>query len=284
MAKTLINQKVLMSGADYFKVVEINAYESSTNQPNKEQAILEHQKINQILTSIGVEVVKIAPPENCQDGVYTANWGLVIDQKIVLSQLPNLRQNEEQYAYNYFSTLSNYEIIKPPFKFSGQGDALVCGDYIFVGSSYRTDKRMWSFLEQTYNRQVIGLQTIPARDNQGQPIINKLTGWPDSYFYDLDLALAVINPTLIAWCPEAFDLPSQQLINSLEIDKIEVDYQEAINGLACNLISTAQDVIMSNNAPKLQAELERRGLKVQTPVINELKKGGGYIRCISLTL
>ena len=41
---------------------------------------------------------------------------------------------------------------------------------------------------------------------------------------------------------------------------------------------------MSAHAPKLQAELENRGLNVITPEIHELAKGGGYIRCTTLTL
>jgi N-dimethylarginine dimethylaminohydrolase len=41
---------------------------------------------------------------------------------------------------------------------------------------------------------------------------------------------------------------------------------------------------MSTQAPKLRAALEEKGFKVLTPDIGELKKGGGYIRCISLTL
>jgi N-dimethylarginine dimethylaminohydrolase len=41
---------------------------------------------------------------------------------------------------------------------------------------------------------------------------------------------------------------------------------------------------MSAFAPHLKAELEQRGLRVITPVVQELGKGGGYIRCTTLTL
>ena len=34
----------------------------------------------------------------------------------------------------------------------------------------------------------------------------------------------------------------------------------------------------------VKSELEARGIKCLTPEISELKKGGGYIRCISLWL
>jgi N-dimethylarginine dimethylaminohydrolase len=41
---------------------------------------------------------------------------------------------------------------------------------------------------------------------------------------------------------------------------------------------------MSNRAPRLAAELRKRGLKVASPEVTELVKGGGFIRCVSLTL
>nr|MDQ3093776.1 amidinotransferase [bacterium] len=61
-------------------------------------------------------------------------------------------------------------------------------------------------------------------------------------------------------------------------------FKEAQYAFACNLVSTGETVVMSAFAPQLKAELERRGLKVLTPVVTELGKGGGFIRCTTLTL
>ncbi len=68
------------------------------------------------------------------------------------------------------------------------------------------------------------------------------------------------------------------------VEKIEVDLHEATKGFACNLVSTGETVIMSDKAPKFKAELEKRGFTVLTPGITELAKGGGYIRCTTLTI
>ncbi|HMU12157.1 MAG TPA: hypothetical protein PKA97_02450, partial [Candidatus Nanoperiomorbaceae bacterium] len=110
------------------------------------------------------------------------------------------------------------------------------------------------------------------------------SGWPDSFFYDIDLAMAVIREDLIAYCPEAFDEASRAKIANLPVEKIIVSYDEAVKGFACNLVSTGETVIMSNHAPKLKDELARRGLAVLTPQVDELVRGGGFIRCVSLTL
>lgn len=283
----LINQKVLMSGADYFNDgFAINAYMDDSVPVDVEQAIAEHLAIRHALEDAGVEVVQVKPPHGCQDGVYTANWGLCSGDTVVLSSLPNKRQDEEPYAADVLSQLGKRLVYVPSdLKFSGQGDALPCGDYLFVGSHYRTDPSVRQFLSRELGYRVVGLQTVPTTDKSGKPIINPVTGWPDSFFYDLDLALAVLTPTLIAWCPEAFTPGSQAKIRAItDLEKIEVSYEEATKGFACNLVSTGETVIMSANAPLLTKAVEARGLKTITPAITELAKGGGYIRCTTLTL
>jgi N-dimethylarginine dimethylaminohydrolase len=223
-------------------------------------------------------------PAGCQDGVYTANWGLCRGDTVVLSSLPNMRQAEEPHAEKSLRELGK-KIIKPPHRFSGQGDALPCGNLLFAGSGYRTDLRMHKFLADTLGYEVISLQTLPELDGGGRPVTNHVTGWPDSFFYDIDLALSVITPELIAWCPEAFTPESREKIHALDtVEKIEVSLAEAEQGFACNLVSNGETVIMSAHAPNLQAALETRGLQIVTPEIHELAKGGGFFRCTTLTL
>ncbi len=272
-----------MSGADHFSVKELNPYENKDEQPNIEQSKLEHSNVKDALEQAGINVVKVPAPDHCQDGIYTANWAICWKGKAVLSSLPKQRQLEEPYARHVLESMG-YETIKPPYRFSGQGDCLPCGNYLFVGSHYRTDTEMHQFLKDLYGCIVVGLQTVPVTTTDGRPLNNAITGWPDSYFYDLDLALSIITPELIAWCPDAFTPESRSKINDLQIEKIEVSLEEAKGGFACNLVSTGETVIMSDLAPNLKSELDKRGLNTITPSIKELKKGGGYIRCCSLTL
>ena len=200
-----------------------------------------------------------------------------------MATLPNMRKGEEPYAEQTLKALG-FETIKAPYRFSGQGDALPCGNYLLCGSQYRTDPRMHDFLAQELGYEVIGLQTVPATDDAGNPIVNKVTGWPDSFFYDIDLAISVLRPDLIAWCPDAFLPESQEKIRALPMDKIEVSLEEATQGFACNLVSTGEVVVMSDMAPRLRAAIEAKGLRTVHPPITELAKGGGYIRCTTLTL
>lgn len=282
-----INTKILMSGADFFDDgFAINAYMDDKVPVDLNRAMQEHAEIRSCFEQAGIEVIKVDAPKDCQDGVYAANWGIVRGDKVVMSNLPNKRQAEEAYAEEVLKSLGK-KVVKLPreFRFSGQGDALPCGKYLFVGTSYRTSMETHPLLARELGYEVIGLQTIPQLDSDGRGVINTVTGWPDSFFYDLDLALAVIRPDLIAWCPDAFLPVSQERIRGLkDIDKIEVSLYEAMHGFACNLVSTGESVVMSDQAPELKKALEARGLTVCTPHVTELLKGGGFIRCVSLTL
>ncbi len=272
-----------MSGAEYFDVVDINSYSHGIESADREKAIQEHEAIRTALDKAGVEIIKVDAPADCQDGIFTANWALVRGDTAVMSSLPNLRQAEEPFAEAALR-FDGKKIVKAPYRFSGQGDALPCGNYLFCGSHYRTDPLMHEFLAETLGYEVIGLQTIPEINEEGNPVTNKLTGWPDSFFYDIDLAISVLRPDLIAWCPEAFVPESQEILRELPIEKIEVSLEEATKGFACNLLSTGEMVVMSAHAPDLQLAIEAHGLRTITPVITELGKGGGYIRCTTLTL
>lgn len=282
-----------MSGADFFDdAAAINPFMAGLGDIDRAVAMEEHANIRASLKKAGTQVIQVAPPAGCQDGVYAANWALVRGKKAVLASLPNARKDEEAYAEQVLTDLGK-EVYKVPdgLRFSGQGDALPCGPYLFCGSGYRSDVDAQHFAAQTLGFERIQLRTIPKRNLFGKPITNHSSGWPDSYFYDIDLALAVLRaPTetekgLIGWCPEAFVSESQTKLRALDaVDKIEVSLHEARKAFACNLVSTGKTVVMSAHAPHFTAELKKRSFTVITPEISELAKGGGYIRCTTLTL
>ncbi len=290
----LINNHVLMSDVNNFSIdLPINPYYHSSTL-DLAVADEEHKSIYKLFIQAGINVTKIESPAGCQDGVYTANWALVRGDKAVLARLPDARKAEEEYAAAVLTGIGK-TVVKVPegLKFSGQGDALACGNYLFCGSGYRSDAAAQAFAAETLGYDRIQLQTIPQLDALGNPVINLASGWADSFFYDLDLALAIIkHPSenqsgLIAYCPDAFTDTSRALIESIkDIDKIVVSIEEAEQAFATNLVSTGETVIMSSRAPGLAADLRARGLEVLTPAkdIVELAKGGGFIRCISLAI
>jgi N-dimethylarginine dimethylaminohydrolase len=278
-----INRTVLMSGVAFFSVQELNPYSDISIQPESTKAKQDFMAVKTALETAGVTVIQVDEPPECQDGIFTANWALCRGDTAVLSSLPPQRQDEQAWAEKYLQELGK-KIVKPPYRFSGQGDCLPCGNLLFAGSGYRTDSRMHQFIADTLGYDVVSLQTIPTLDAQGKPVINHVTGWPDSFFYDIDLALAVITPDLIAWCPDAFMPESQRKIEALPLERIAVSATETKQNFACNLVSTGSTVIMSAQATELQSALKARGFNLIAPPVTELVKGGGYIRCTTLTL
>lgn len=288
----MINRTVLMSNALNFSAEQaINPYyNDSHTEVLKAQA--EHDSIRLAFENAGIKVIQVSSPTTSQDGVYTANWSLVRGNKAILARLPDIRKSEEDWARHELTNLGLTVIDAPEgLKFSGQGDALACGDYLFCGNGYRSDEAAQVFAAKELGYTRIQLQTLPQLNIKNEPVINAVSGWADSFFYDIDLALSIIKAPsenekgLIAYCPDAFTEESQNILSNFsEVDKIIVSLDEAQNAFACNLVSTGETVIMSAHAPLLAVNLRKHGLLVVTPEVSELAKGGGYIRCTSLSL
>ncbi len=290
-----MNKNVLMSGAEYFDDGDaINTLMDSSIAVDVTKAVAEHNLIKSTLKSIGVTVKEVPAPKDCQDGVYTANWALVKNGKALMARLPNTRQPEEKHALKALQGLGIETITLPDHvdRFSGQGDALPCGNMIFTQSPYRTttDAHPYLMTELGFTELIV-LETEPATDKEGNPVTNAITGLPDSPTYDIDLAIAVLkmpsdgNRGLIAYCPEVFKPSSQKILSDFYlVDKIVVSKQEALEAFALNLLSTGETVVMNSGAPKFQAELEAHGLQTIALDLPELRKGGGSIRCSTLTL
>lgn len=102
-------------------------------------------------------------------------------------------------------------------------------------------------------------------------------------WYDLDLAVAVVTPDVLAYCPAALDEPSQARLRELGGTLIEVTEAEA-ERFALNLVSDGTTVTMTSGVPELAATLRERGLTVVELETTQLRKGGGGVRCTALTL
>ena len=282
----MINQKLLVSGADYFTDdYKINPYYTET-KINREKAIAEHARIVECFREAGIEIIKVDPPKGCQDGVYTANWAIVKDGIAVMARLPEARKGEEAYARKKLEEQGIKTYLVPEnYLYSGQGDSLRCGKYLFAGRGYRSDPEAQTFVADKLGLELVQVHAKPQLNADGSIHINPATNHADSFWYDLDLAISIIDEHTIAYCPGALDEESNKKLEAIQdLDKIIVDYDECTKGFACNLVSTGKHVIMSANAPKLKSALEARSLICITPEITELLKGGGYIRCISLWL
>lgn len=196
--------------------------------------------------------------------VYTANAALISGSTAVLGSPPAPRRPEIAHHRAWLQH-RGLEVLEAPYPFSGQGDALPCGDLLLAGHGQRTDRRMHAFLARHLGYDVVALQTVsPA-------------------WYDIDLAVAVIDDNTLAFCPDVLDAPSRRRLRDLRLELIEVSVAEA-ERFALNLVSDGATATMTRGAPRLAATLRARGLVVDELDTTELRKGGGGVRCTSLSL
>lgn len=281
-----LNRRMLVSDAEHIASKGLNAQETPHDQPNVPAAVEEHKAAVAAYVKAGIKIEHVASPAGCQDGVFTANWGLSWGGRVLLSRLPNLRRAEEPHAERALKDLG-FEVRRAKHLFSGQGDSLpIGGNRVIMGRGFRNSPEAAREVKN-----FLGLEpvVVPAKPKRwlgfGPPVKNKVTGLYDSYYYDIDLAVAVIRPNLLAVCLDALTREGRNAIMSLDdIAIIPVSLGEAKHGLACNLVSTGDTVIMIDSAPKLAASLREHGLEVVTLPNHELRKGGGGFRCISLSL
>lgn len=287
----LLNHHILMTDPSHIGIAGINAYEDTHHGPDRRNAQQQFEHIQSAIKAAGINVVQIPSPPDCQDGVYTANWAVTYQGKALLSKLPNARESEEPYAQAQLEQLG-FHCRRPHDYFSGQGDTLLFNDHeAILGHGYRT--KLTPALLKDFDWlgiSPIPIQAKPQLDEHGQPQTNTVTGLADSYFYDIDLAVAVIAPNVLAVCLDALLPDSRQTIQNLTLRPanpvtiIPVDETEARAGFACNLVSTGRTVVMTDAAPKLAADLRSHGYEVKTTSVSQFKLTGGGIRCVSLTL
>lgn len=286
-----------MSGAEYMSnALPINPYMDPEEPIDLAKAIKQHQGIQKALQGIGIDVIKRDAPANCQDGIFTANEGLlgIDNQTILMARLPKGREQETPYFANIFNEIGKTVLYlpNPDWYFSGQGDALRYGNYLLAGQRFRTSPgpEVHNFIQKNLGYTVVSLQAKPLFNAVGEIDINPITGLPNSEFYDIDYAISPIRwPTadqsgLLVVCREAFEPESLQKIIALpDTDIIWAPYSEATGVSACNLVSTGEAVVMNAGAPVLEQALKDHGLHVVTTVNDELKKNGGSVRCTTLT-
>jgi N-dimethylarginine dimethylaminohydrolase len=260
-----MNTDLLLCDPVYYRVdYEINPYMHEAVQPDSTASAVEHAAIVSAHAGAGRRVRWVGAAPECPDMVFTANAAVVRGGRAVLGQPPPQRKAEISYVADRLVELG-FDVAAAPYPFSGQGDALACADMLLCGHGRRTDGRMLPFLAEYLDCDVLPLRTV------------------DDRWYDLDLAVAVVDDRTLAYHPAAFDPPSRRRLGALGLDLVEVGPAEAA-AFALNLVSDGSTVTMTSGAPRLAAELRDRGLRVVELDTTELRKGGGGVRCAALSL
>ncbi len=216
--------------------------------------------------------VVLAPPQSgLPDIVFTANAGLVLGRRVIVSRFrcPE-RQGEEPHHRRWFAQ-NGFEILDWPddLPFEGAGDALFDREkeLLWVGHGFRSDGAVPALLEELLGRKTVALNLADPR------------------FYHLDTCLCPLAGGTLMYFPQAFDEKSRAMIEQIvpEEKRIMVGESDALK-FCCNAVDLNRHVILNGASEDLQTRLRSAGLTPVITPLSEFMKAGGGAKCLTLKL
>ncbi len=262
-----MTQKVLMCSPKYFSVAyEINPWMKTFSQIDKKEAYKQWLALVQYYKSLGTYIELISPRKEFPDMVFTANAGLVYQDIFFPSNFRYRERGGERKFFTEWFKSKGYKIVNIPanISFEGCGDALFCGNKLFVGYGFRTDKKILKFL----SKYIKGPEIIPL-------------GLSNPYFYHLDTCFLPLPNGQFVYYPDAFDDESRLILE--RYSSYEVTEEFCVN-YGCNLVAIGKILITTFNDYSLKDICQKDGLSVKVLKMDEFIKSGGGVRCLTLFL
>ena len=263
------NTTVLMSSPEYFKVeYSINPWMIEGVEVDLELAKQQWENLKSTIEDAGAVVQVVPPHEQYPDLVFTANSGIVKEDKVLIANFKfEERQGEEDIYSKWFSE-NGYEVSRIPseFKFEGRGDAFVLGEYLVGSYGIRSDKEALLYIADQF-----GLKP-------------KIAELADPKFYHLDTCfqqLPTENRDAIFY-PQAFKDESLSEFSDL-FNLIPVSEGDS-NKLACNAVVINDTVIFPSEDIDVIQTVEDLGLNTAVANVSEFLKSGGACQCLVITL
>lgn len=219
------------------------------------------------ILELNVAVKQIEPISGLPDMVFTANAGLVYQNKVWISSFKSCERQLESSYFKIWFTQEGFDVInteydftKPP-AFEGAGDALFFNKSLFAGYGFRSNINTYDhpFFRQ-FNLTLCELV--------------------DPYFYHLDTCFCPLNETLALWYPDAFSVDSQQRMK--KFGRLIAIPEDEAKRFACNAVVIDRHVILPSDCPKTYLLLESEGFIVHTCNMSEFIKAGGACKCLTL--
>jgi lysine-ketoglutarate reductase/saccharopine dehydrogenase-like protein (TIGR00300 family) len=261
-----------MCPPDHYEVdYVINPWmEGNVHKSSKDAAALQWECLCALLEK-EAQVERIAAHPGLPDMVFTANAGLALGKKFVLSRfLPRERQGEEPVFKKWFKK-QGFEIFELPadLPFEGAGDALLdpSRGCLWAGYGFRSELTAHPHLAEWLNVEVISLRLIDPR------------------FYHLDTCFCPLEKGWVLYYPQAFDAHSNRRIEQ----RVPPEKRLAVNEtdaarFACNAVNLGRKIFVNQVSAELRQKLEAAGFEaVETPLDEFLKAGGGA-KCLTLRL
>ena len=245
---------------------EINPWMSRSRQSNPELAQGQWRDLYQLLQErLDAEVAVLEPRPGLPDMVFTANAGLVWEDKFITSNFRHeVRRGEAPFFENWFQ-VRGYEVLYLPEEnfFEGEGDLLSCGEILFAGYHIRSDIVSHQKVSEITEREILSLELT------------------NEWFYHLDTCFCPLGKGQALYYPAAFDGYAAKVLENNIPTLVPVAEEEAMR-FACNAIVVDNAVVMNENCPKTRGQLESLGFSVFETPLSEFIKAGGSAKCLVL--
>lgn len=257
---------VLMCRPEHFTVsYRINPWMHPEDPTDTSLALKQWTVLYDTYVDLGFTVHLIDSLPGLPDMVYAANGGFVLDGIAYGAKFHYPERQPEGPAYMDWFRSQGLEVREPKATNEGEGDFLLVGDTILAASGFRSDTSSHQEIADIYGRDVVSLQLV------------------NPSYYHLDTALAVIDPTTIAYLPSAFDEASLSILRERYPDAIIATEEDAAF-LGLNSFSDGHNVVIAERATTFAKDLAERGYNPIGVDLSELLLGGGGVKCCTLEL
>jgi len=222
-----------------------------------ERACAQHKQYEDVLRSLGMDVISLDAERDLPDSVFVEDVALVLDEcAIMLNPGASSRRSEVASVEKTLAPYREIFRIQPPATVDG-GDILTVGKMVYVGLSSRS-------MEEAIEQMKVILE---PRGYQVRPV--RVTGCLHlkSAVTQVSESTLLINPK---WISKG-DFPG---MNFIEVDPSEP--------YAANAVLVNGTIIYPSSFPKTQAKLQAAGIRMVNVDADELAKAEGAVTCCSL--
>jgi N-dimethylarginine dimethylaminohydrolase len=249
-----------------FFVVEyaINPWMDTATPVDTALAVKQWEGLRSALLDLGHEVHTLTPQPGLPDMVYAANGAFSVDGTVYGAKFRFPQRAAEAEWHRAFYAEHGWRYVAATATNEGEGDFAYLpqahGGLILAGYGYRTEPAAHIEAQEVLGRPVLSLRLVDPR------------------FYHLDTVLAALDDENIVYYPEAFSPASQRVLAQLFPAAVRADEADAV-AFGLNLVSDGRHVVLNSSASGLADRLSRAGY-VPIPVeLDELRKGGGSVKC-----
>lgn len=259
----------LVCKPDFFDVTyEINPWMNKENRPSQTDAVVQWNGYLQALKDwLNVEVDFLTPTPNMPDLVFTANHGLVKDNRVVLARMNHSERGVEEPVFTKWFKQNGFETytLKSEESFEGEGDAFIVGDTLIAGFGFRSSEKTANEIKDFF-----GLRKVYTC---------KLT---NPYFYHLDTCFTPLPNGKILYYPDAIAKEDIEALTS-EFTMVPIQESDAKN-FACNLVVYNGKAVIPNGCKNTEEILRKEGIESKSVNLDQFLKAGGAAKCLCLRL